>query len=522
MLPPDGHLLGFDAPLRVHRQHRLVAAEVGGGDLGDQVHQPQPVARRRPRPAQVAVDQGAEPRVVQILGARAGGEQPAGDVLHPGERLVVVGREVQLGYVDELGVGHRDAVHDARLARRLAGHAAADLRVADESGQLVADVSGAQDAVVPGHQVRGADEQVEERQLVAHRREAVELDEGLRERSRHVDLAVEEHPLPRHLDVFEDGQRLHHLALRADRVLEGVAGPAVAAREHRQARRVGRHRAGDGVRLLAGGQVAGRQHDDLVGVGRNRGVRLGAAQRQAVGVLRHHADVIVGVGLPGRSLAAIALDVGLRHRHREVAVPAAGVERFDPLQVAGPLFAVQAPGDQAQGEQRVGADLLDQHHQGAAEGRGPLDERAALEQVFRGARDRVVARAGAGGSVDDRQRAVRGVVGHPVVDGGVLDRAADHGVVHDVVHALPPVVDRPPVAQAVLVLPGRHQCHRSVPPGSARPRRPAPARRRRPNMLALRRPDAKFAAAGRREQRFGVAAVPAGAAGIGDAPRPPR
>ena len=486
MLPPDGHLLGLDAALGVHRQHRLVAAEVGGRDLGDQVHQPQAVARRRARRgAEVAVDHRAQLRVLHVLGARAGGEETARHVLHPGQGLVVVGGEVQLGDVDELGVGDRDAVDHRRLAGRLARHAAADPRVGDQLRQLVAHVPGAQDPVVLRHQVRGADEQVDERQLVADRGEAVELDEGLGQRPRHVDLAVQEDALPRHLHVVEDGQRLHHLVLGADGVLEGVARPAVAAGEHRQPRRVGRHRAGDGPGFLAGGQVAGGQHDDLVGVGGHRGVHLGAAQRQPVGVLRHHPHVVVRVRLPGGALAAIALDVGLRHGHREVPVAAVRVERLDALQVAGPVAAVQVAGDQPQGEQRVGADLLDQDHQRAAERRGPLDQRAALQQVLRRRGDGVVPRAGAPGAVDHGQRPVRGVVGHAVVDGGVLHRAPDHGMGRDVLHPLPAVVDRPPVAQAVLVVLRRHQWHRRV---SSRSPAPAPAER---CMLALRRPDAK-------------------------------
>ena len=462
MLAPDRHLLGLDAAFGVDGEGGLVAREVAGGQVRDQVHQPQALLGVAVGGAEIPVDQGAKGGVVEVLGAGTGNQEPARDVLDPGERLVVVGGEVELRDVDQLRVRHRDAVDDVRFAGRLACHPAADLRVADELRELVADVPRPQHAVVFRHQVRGADEQVDQRQLVADRGEAVELHESLRERSRHRYFAVQEDPVPRHLDVVEDGQCLHHLAPRAERLLERIAAAAVPARQHGQAGCVRRHRTGDRIGFFAFGQVARRKHDDLVGIRRDRRMHFRPPQRDAVVVLGDDANVVVRMGLLRRPGRPVALDVGLRDGDGKVPVAAMRVERFYAGQVPGAHRPVHMAGNETQREEGVGADFLDEHDQGAAMRGRPLDQGAAPKQVVRRARDRVVAGVRSVRAVDHREFALRRIFGHPVVDGGMFHRESDYRVSRHVVHPFPPVPDGASVPQALHVLFRRHQWHRHV------------------------------------------------------------
>ena len=118
---------------------------------------------------------------------------------------------------------------------------------------------------------------------------------------------------------------------------------------------------------------------------------LGAAHHDAVGAFLDHAHVVVGMVLRGGSERAIALDVGLRHRDREIVVAAVAMILRDPLAVLGLAGGRHPLAHDMQRVERVGADLLDQHDQGRAlAGRG-RDKFAALEQVIGVARQMEVA-----------------------------------------------------------------------------------------------------------------------------------
>ena len=230
--------------------------------------------------------------------------------------------------------GTATPVHDLAFPGGFSRHAPANLRVGDELGELVPHVARAQDAVVLRHQVRRAHEQVHERQLVAHGGEAVELHESLGQWPRHVHLAVQEHALPGDFYVIEYGERLHHLVFGRNRVFELRSfSAAVAAGQHGEAGRIGRHGAGHGVRLIAFSHVSRGQHDNLVRVGGNGSVHLGPAQGDALVVLGHHADVIIGVRLIARAFAPVSFHVRLRDGDGEVALPAVLVEFPDAREV---------------------------------------------------------------------------------------------------------------------------------------------------------------------------------------------
>ena len=79
------------------------------------------------------------------------------------------------------------------------------------------------DSIQLGEKHCRSDEGIYERQLVTDRGKAVKLNEGEREWTSPLPLAVHEHPVPRNEDVIENRQRLHHLVLAAYRVVKVVA-----------------------------------------------------------------------------------------------------------------------------------------------------------------------------------------------------------------------------------------------------------------------------------------------------------
>ena len=192
----------------------------------------------------------------------------------------------------------------------------------------------------------------------------MEADESERQQAGKLDLAVEENPLVRHEDVVKDRQRLHHLVPRANRMLERVLGrSAVRARDQLEPRRVDRHREGERVGLVLGAHRARRQHDYLIGVGRDRRMHLGAAHDHAVRALLDHAHVVVQMVLRRRTERAVALDVGLGDGDREVVVAAIAIVLLDPIAVDRFAGRREPLADDLERQQRVGANLLDQHDQ---------------------------------------------------------------------------------------------------------------------------------------------------------------
>ena len=378
----------------MHGQHFLIAAEVGGGQVGNQVQQAQPVLRGRALlAAEIFLYVRAGRLAPPVLDARAGHEQAAAHVLHHLDRLVIIRGELVLCHVGHQRVRHRDPRrHDGVLLGR--GHDQPLHRgvIAGQLGQLLADVAGLLDAVVFGNRLRRTGQEFQQRQLVRHRGEAVELDERQRHEARGRGLAGEKHALPRHEHVLEDGQRLHHLVIGTDRVLERVLlKTAVRARQQLDAFGIRRHRERHGVVFVALAHGARRQHDDLVGIGRNRGVDLGAAHDDAVVAPVHDPHVIVGMFLPARAQAPVAFHVALRHGDRIVVVAAQRVVFADALAVLVRAVFGEFFGHDVQRQQRVGPDLLDEHDQRSPLARAGRDEPAPLQEILGGARNLVEA-----------------------------------------------------------------------------------------------------------------------------------
>ena len=448
----------------MHGQHFLIAAEVGRGQVGNQMQQAQPVLRGRALlAAEILLYVRAGRFAPPVLDAWAGHQQTAAHVLHHLDRLVVVRGELVLRHVGHQRVRHRDPRrYDRMLLGR--GHDQPLHRgvITGELGQFLADVAGLLDPVVLGDRLRRAGQQFEQWQLVRHRGEAVELDERQRHETRGRGLAGQEHALPRHEHVLEDGQRLHHLVIGADRVLERVLlKAAVRTRQQLDALGIRGHRERHGVVFVALAHGARRQHDDLVGIGRNRGMHLGPAHDDAVVAPVHDPHVIVGMFLPARPQAAVAFHVALRHGDRVVVVAAQCVVSADALAVLLRAVFGHFFGHDVQRQQRVGSDLLDEHDQ-----RGPLaraggDEPTALQEILGVARDLIEARVFLTGLRvgDHGQIAVARVFGHLEVDAGVCNRLSDDRMGGDVVHSFTPIIHLAAVFQTFFVLLRRTQTH---------------------------------------------------------------
>ena len=319
-------------------------------------------------------------------------------------------------------------------------------------------MAGAGHAVHLRDQRRGTDEGVEQRELVRHRGEAVELDERVGDGSRELGLAAHEHAFPRHEHVVEHGEGLEHLVLRRDGELERVV-VAGAVRRHVQGepRGVDRGRERDRVVGVVGAHRPRGQHDDLVRVRADAGVALRAADDDAVGALLDDVDVEVGIGLRVRREGAVTLDVGLRDRDRQIVVAAVLVVGDGPLA----RLALEHP---EQAEQRVGADLLHQRHHRATEAGDRLDQPRARQQVVRRVGDRVVRAVFAPGVgiLRHRKVAIERVVPDLVVERGVVDRDTEVGLLEDVGHPPPAVPEGATVAERGAVLIGGRQAHRGT------------------------------------------------------------
>ena len=136
-----------------------------------------------------------------------------------------------------------------------------------------------------------------------------------------VDVAQQEHALPRHQHVVEEGHAVHLLEARAERMVE-VRAPEVEAlaAQELQPRRA----AGDGeveregaVRLVHLGQ-ARRVDRDLVGDGRQRGQHARPAHDHAGVGLAHHVQRGALLQIEDARHGAAALQVDQRVGQRQV------------------------------------------------------------------------------------------------------------------------------------------------------------------------------------------------------------
>src|SRR5262245_44067835 len=99
------------------REDGLVAAELARGQVADRMQQPEPRLGRR-RGAEVLLEDGADLRVVPVVGTRTGHEETAGAVLYELECLVVSSGERELGEVRCEPVRHRNRVRSCPATLR--------------------------------------------------------------------------------------------------------------------------------------------------------------------------------------------------------------------------------------------------------------------------------------------------------------------------------------------------------------------------------------------------------------------
>ena len=181
-------------------------------------------------------------------------------------------------------------------------------------------------------------------------------------------------------------------------------------------------------------------------------MRLRAAHDDAIAAALDDVDVQVGIGLSGRPERTVAFHVRLRDGHGEIVRTAVAIEIVDPTSVRAAVFRVEGRGDPCQREQRIGADLLDQHDERAPGRSRALDERAALQQIVAAARELVVAGVLTRLVRYDRKLAFAGIVGQLVVDRCMAHGHANYRMRRDVDHALATVIHRAIVSQALHIL----------------------------------------------------------------------
>ena len=184
--------------------------------------------------------------------------------------------------------------------------------------------------------------------------------EPLDERAGHVDLAVHEHVLPRHEDLVEVDQHLlpavDDVALVDRGRLHGPQVRGLPPVDVGDARGVDRDRGHDRVVRLVAAQRHRRHEHDPVAVPATGHVCLGATQVQPVLGAAGDVDVQVLVGLLGRSLAPVALDVGHPTGEHEVAALELGQEGDEPVVVVRAVLLVEVVGDRVQGGHGVQSD----------------------------------------------------------------------------------------------------------------------------------------------------------------------
>ena len=232
--------------------------------------------------------------------------------------------------------------------------------------------------------------------------------------------------------------------------------------------------------------------------GADRRVALRAAHDDAVVGDVDDVDVEVGIGLLVRRQRTVALDVGLRDGHREVAVAAMAVERLRTLE----RLAFE---DALHREQRVAADLLDERDHRPAQPGDRLDQARAREQVVGATRDAVVrvvvlTRVGI---LRDREVAVGRIVGDLVVERGMVDRDPQLRVDRHV-DPVSLVIEGSPVAERLAVLVGGSQRHGASAYGSG------PGPHRPDARVILRAPTATRPGGSDMTDASGAAGVPDG------------
>ena len=169
------------------------------------------------------------------------------------------------------------------------------------------------------HQRAGADQQVAETGARGNARVPVVGGVRGRQCARFLDLAVGEHPVPRHEHIVEldDAGRL---AVFGGELGGALTRPSCGPSNDGDARRIARHRTTDGEAGIVRRHRPARHHQEFVDVRRGRDDGLGAANDDAIlaALLDVHINVRI-VLLPGL-FRPIALSIGHGDAKRQIAV----------------------------------------------------------------------------------------------------------------------------------------------------------------------------------------------------------
>jgi hypothetical protein len=312
-------------------------------------------------------------------------------------------------------------------------------------------------------------------------------DVGLPARRHHAvvggEVAVDEQPVARHLDVVEDHECVLLVEAAREREIE-----AVVRRRHRiateelQPRRADGYAEGERIFVRALGQRRAGIDRDLVGEGRQGRQHPRAAHDDAVLGL---ADLAQGMGVAGRGrIARRLVDRGLDDRvgERHVTAPQELLIGDQPLDAG--LVAVRAPFVGPAGEPRVG----DVHVVGRAAHQADrifrhLPQRPmATGEIFPRPRDQVADRDRLAG-LRVRREAGRGLSVVEIVDlRQRMGRAAELGMVDDIGNLLavdPDIARAAKPLQELFTRPCRH-CSpprtRTVTPPASSPQEAAASR----------------------------------------------
>ena len=298
-----------------------------------------------------------------------------------------------------------------------------------------------------------------------------------------VDVAQEKHALPRHQDVVEEGDAVHLLEARAQRMVEARAFQveALAAEElqTRGADRDGEVEREGAVRLIHLGQ-ARRVDRDLVGDGRQRGQHARAAHDHAGVGLAHHVQGGAFLQIEDARHGAAALQVDQGVGQRQVVLADVRVVGADVCAELGTALREVVRGTRPGGERDVHEVRRAAHH--AAGGPRPVQHHVAPGlQIGPGARDDQgqAHPLAAGRRHGGHRRPQLGIVLHVVERGDGLGAAAEPRVAGHVLDALAPQPDLTRlVPQPLQILTARARRHASRVPRPT-PRCPAPTTDRR-------------------------------------------
>ena len=327
------------------------------------------------------------------------------------------------------------------------------LPVADELGQLLAHRLVHLDSRLHRVRVRHADEQVGQAQVPLDERERAVAVERCADECRRSGVAVEEHVLPRDLDVVEHDHRVDLVEVRGHRIVDRIAlrerRPAYvpdAGRAHLD------HEPDRVVGELGVAPVADCRFDErLVGVRRCR-LELGPAHDDPAVGLAGDVQQHIGILVLGAA-RAIALRVGVgRHMERvaQLGVPDVGADvlgegGIDVVQDVLPVVERPHLADRLVTHAGDDAAEIVEH----AVDRRPLVAPVLLGQGPLGA-DRA---ALSGLIIDVRHHGARGLLVRQVVDAGAsVDDWLEGGMRRHVLHLLAVDPNCTSVAERLAVL----------------------------------------------------------------------